>query len=269
MSSLREIGQTLREAREREGKTLEQMAADTHIHLRHLQALEEGDETALPEPFYIKFFIRKYASILKLNGDELATTYWDTRPLTPLPEPTPERGMPDWLLPGMASLLVLVLFGVIWYLVVTHRHPAKLAASAPATYPPIAMAAGPMASPSAQVTARLGTKSKPKAAVKPSGKTRPTPTSTNSVAIAAPPGSLALTVEATADSWVQLTVDGHPAYADVLRAGQSRSVQGHQVEAVVGNAGSTRILVNGKDQGTLGKTHEVVDKVFTATATHS
>ena len=58
---LKEIGESLHRYRVEQNITLEDVAAKTLIAKRVLVALEKGNLQDLPEPFYIKAFIRKYA----------------------------------------------------------------------------------------------------------------------------------------------------------------------------------------------------------------
>ena len=69
---LLEIGTTLREMRLSQCLPLETIANKTLISLRQLEAIESGDLTTLPEPVYIRGFIKQYADTLGLDGNELA-----------------------------------------------------------------------------------------------------------------------------------------------------------------------------------------------------
>jgi cytoskeletal protein RodZ len=59
MANLRDVGQALKEAREAQGRTQEQIAELTRISLRHIQAIEEGNEAELPEVFFVRSFHKK------------------------------------------------------------------------------------------------------------------------------------------------------------------------------------------------------------------
>lgn len=65
------IGATLREARERRGLTIEQVAQDTRISARFLEALEAEAFELLPAPVYVRGFLRSYASYLRLDPQPL------------------------------------------------------------------------------------------------------------------------------------------------------------------------------------------------------
>jgi len=65
-------GERLREAREAKGLSLEELASQTRIPLRHLQSLEQGDWARLPAPTYTIGFAKSYASAVGLDRNEIA-----------------------------------------------------------------------------------------------------------------------------------------------------------------------------------------------------
>lgn len=66
------VGQQLRAAREVKGLSLEQVAAETRIPQRHLQAMEAGDFAKLPGRTYAVGFARTYAKTVGLDSDGIA-----------------------------------------------------------------------------------------------------------------------------------------------------------------------------------------------------
>jgi cytoskeletal protein RodZ len=64
-------GDRLRNERERQELTLEQVAAETRIPLRHLQLIEKGDFAGLPARTYAIGFARTYAKMLGLDEGEI------------------------------------------------------------------------------------------------------------------------------------------------------------------------------------------------------
>lgn len=66
------IGEQLRVAREAQGLSLSQVAAETRIPQRHLETIETGDFSALPARTYAIGFTRTYAKLLGL--DDVAVT---------------------------------------------------------------------------------------------------------------------------------------------------------------------------------------------------
>jgi cytoskeleton protein RodZ len=69
------IGDTLSEARTRRAVDLEEVEAATGIRTRYLRAIEQEDWDALPEEFYIRSFIRKYAAFLGVAPEPLVEEY--------------------------------------------------------------------------------------------------------------------------------------------------------------------------------------------------
>ena len=57
-----EIGNSLREARIRQGLSIKDVEAATKIRGKYLEALEQDDFEVLPGPTYVKGFLRTYAS---------------------------------------------------------------------------------------------------------------------------------------------------------------------------------------------------------------
>ncbi|MCG9885924.1 MAG: DUF4115 domain-containing protein [Cyanobacteria bacterium] len=72
---LAEIGDRLRQRREALGLSLDAVCARTKIQRRLLQALETANVAILPEPVYVRGFIRQYADALELDGTELSMAY--------------------------------------------------------------------------------------------------------------------------------------------------------------------------------------------------
>jgi transcriptional regulator with XRE-family HTH domain len=70
-ASLRQLGQEIYHWRETYGLSLLQLHSRTHIPLRYLQALELGNIQELPEPIYIKGFIRQIANVLHQDAETL------------------------------------------------------------------------------------------------------------------------------------------------------------------------------------------------------
>ncbi|MDN3646184.1 DUF4115 domain-containing protein [Pontixanthobacter aestiaquae] len=65
-------GQRLARARADADKTVEQIASETRIPIRHLETLESGDFAALPAKTYAIGFARTYARVVGLDEHEIA-----------------------------------------------------------------------------------------------------------------------------------------------------------------------------------------------------
>jgi cytoskeletal protein RodZ len=75
VEKLEELGSRLRQFRTEQSIPLEDVAAQTRIQARLLNAIEEGKLDQLPEPVYIKGFIQRFAEALGLNGAEFASAF--------------------------------------------------------------------------------------------------------------------------------------------------------------------------------------------------
>jgi cytoskeleton protein RodZ len=89
-----EIGNTLRDARNRRKIDLSDVEAATKIRVRFLRAIENEEWDVLPGDTYARAFIRTYAGYLGLDGERLAEDYRTSmeavggdRPPPPLVEP--------------------------------------------------------------------------------------------------------------------------------------------------------------------------------------
>lgn len=74
-NSLTEIGSILREAREKHSLSLKDIREITCIPLHHINAIESGSRSKLPEDFYLVGFIKRYARILGLDEKSLCDRY--------------------------------------------------------------------------------------------------------------------------------------------------------------------------------------------------
>ncbi|MBG9981985.1 helix-turn-helix domain-containing protein [Aerococcaceae bacterium DSM 111020] len=72
------LGDKLREARINKGYTLNTMQQMTKIQKKYLQAIEEERFDEMPGNFYVRAFIKQYADVVGLNGDDLLEEYEQT-----------------------------------------------------------------------------------------------------------------------------------------------------------------------------------------------
>ena len=61
------LGDGLRKARELSGKSMAQLSADTRVHQRYLNALEENNISGLPSRVFAIGYVRAYAGALGLD----------------------------------------------------------------------------------------------------------------------------------------------------------------------------------------------------------
>ena len=68
-SSLKRIGNFIKEARLSRNQSIEELASDLKIGAHQLEAIEEGIEEKLPEKVFVKAMIRRISQKLKLDTD--------------------------------------------------------------------------------------------------------------------------------------------------------------------------------------------------------
>lgn len=117
------IGDKLREAREAKGQSLEDLASQTRIPIRHLQHIEREEWDALPAPTYCVGFVRAYANSVGLDGEvlgrELRERLGGMRSRAPAPEyyqpADPARVPPRSLALVAAAIAIVLIVGyAIW-----------------------------------------------------------------------------------------------------------------------------------------------------------
>lgn len=72
---LQSLGEMLRQARETQALSLQEVEAQTRIRVKFLQALEDGDISVLPSATHARGFLRNYAQFLRLNVDDVIARF--------------------------------------------------------------------------------------------------------------------------------------------------------------------------------------------------
>ena len=82
-TAFREFGESLKKARTAQSRSLDDLASYTKIHRRHLEAIESGDISQLPQGPYAKAFLREYARALGMKVPEYLSA--------PMSVPAPQK----------------------------------------------------------------------------------------------------------------------------------------------------------------------------------
>jgi cytoskeleton protein RodZ len=279
------IGAELRQVRERAGWALDDVAAELRIRLPYLEAIEHGDLKALPGPAYEVGFIRAYAQVLGLDGDEILRRFRAegagkaSNPELRFLAPVPDRAVPTGAIVLLGGVILLVGYG-FWFLHTEGERrlasaiPAVPAQLAPLAVPPVAPAvvkpAVPAKAPTpAAVPVQTATQTPPAASpstpntLAKTAAARPAP-STAPVA-ASPPAAAAAgkVIQATGDTWVEVKdASGNILFSRLMHAGDSWPVPDMPgLTMTAGNAGGTLIADNGAAGPPLGAAGTVVHNV--------
>ena len=246
-----DFGGKLRQARERRGISLRQIAASTKIAAAALEALERNDISKLPGGIFSRAFVRSYAVEVGLDPD--ATVEEFLARFNQEPRPTAESvdaSVPEAEIEfenrqrAAARVLKIALFALpLAALLGYFAWKGRAAARQQAQQQEAVTTAVPIAAPDPA----------------PPAATAPAPPADAGAASAAPAGQLTLQIRPTADCWVSLTVDGRKVFERVMPAGERQT---HTIarEAVIeiGDAGAFAFAVNGREGRSLGDKGQVM-----------
>lgn len=283
------VGALLSERRLERGLEIVDIARETRIPQRHLNALEQGRHELLPALAYSTGFVRTYARLLGLDADAMVRQYRSERPQQ---EEGPDRssglieGADETKLPGRAVLfaslaaLGLLLAGVIYYATRDQTEPppaAPVAAAEPrATAPVLSDSAAPPVEETVRPPEPLPgppLEASPAGAAQPPATTAAAAPAPAPAALPAMPGAsgpvvagvspVGLVLRANEDSWIKVS-DGGPVSLKIgiLKAGETYSVpQMPGLKLQTGNAGGIDIIYNGKQLPPLGAKGVIVRNV--------
>ena len=267
------FGGALREARERRGVSLRQIANATKISVAALEALERNDISRLPGGIFSRAFVRSYAIEVGLDPEATIQEFVTQFPNDSVTagHPATDRGEDheavesDRRLAGTLLWLILVsipIAGAVLYFATAGRTaapeaPPPVAATAPAsdakpvTGPPPAPASTPApapASPASEVPA-------------PPAVATPPPAVT-------PPVSdhLSVSLSVKRPCYVSATVDGRKTIDRLLQPGARQTIDvRREMVLTAGDASAIALTLNGVEARPLGKSGEVVTARFNLT----
>lgn len=250
---LMQIGAYLRQVREDSRLSLEDVAAKTLIQPRLLRAIETGELHHLPEPVYIQGFIKRYADSLGLDGNDVAEAF-PTEKVMRVPNQDSWKDSPAAQLRPLhlyIAYIALIMASVSLLSYIVGR-------SAPMTALPGSRSGGPQAAEQPLVadpstsTDRSSKPSSSSASNRPGSK----PGSDKSVQVV---------MKLTAQSWIEVEVDGEVKLAEVLPEGTEKTWDANkQLRVRAGNAGGVTLAYNGGQAQQMGSPGAVEEKTFSA-----
>lgn len=249
VEKLEELGASLRQCRNAQDISIEEVAARTKIQTRLLKAIEEGKLEQLPEPVYIKGFIKQFAEALGLNGTEFASSF-------PTGSGLPLLRRHSWKhIPG-AQLRPIHLYGLYVLLVIGAVNGLSFLVRRSAI--PVAY----------RNDYPQQSQQRPAANTLP-GMNFPQKSGGNKVKEVSQRDqngkSVQVGVTLKAQSWIRVVVDGRLEFEGVLPEGTQRTWAADQKLSVrAGNAGGVMVEFNNKNAQQMGAPGEVQEVTFAA-----
>lgn len=246
------IGQRLMQARLARQLTIEEVAGQLHLQVRHLDALEQQDLSRLPGPSYICGYLRSYAKFLHLPSDEIVENYpgvhdhiagvkstvVSTKLYTKRSfDVSQSHPRPAWL--GAVGMLVALLLGGWLVFQMTDRNGAPPSS--------VTLSRQPVAKASPTVAANPDSPVDPGAPLPEVFSAAPTVSA--DVIAALPPSTpvAALVLEFTGDSWVEIYDAGERRLVyEAVHSGETRIVKGQApFKLMLGAVKDVQVRLNG------------------------
>ncbi len=281
------FGAQLKQEREKQGVSLEDISLTTKIGTRMLRALEEEHFDQLPGGIFNKGFIRAYARCLGLDEEQAIADYLvatgaspaarkfdnDQAPdLSPLIEPPPREpsqspGLP-WGTLAVALLIVALGFaGWGFYFRDSEKTddsapPSNTVSAQPVAAEPVPTEPKPASDTPAKPVEQKAPAPEPTAAA-PAAVSTPTAVPDQPRPAIPANGTFQVLIRAHEDSWLSISVDGEIVTRSLLTAPAQKSVRA-QNEIVIraGNVGALDFEFNGTKLPSQGEHGEAKTLIF-------
>jgi len=273
VEALMQIGGYLHEVRESKLLSLEQVSTQTMIQARLLRAIETADFHQLPEPIYIRGFIRRYAESLGLDGSDVASRFpveLDKRAIYPSWNQSTAQLRPTHLWLAYTLIIIVAIGGLHQYLTrfsSARNQPDNTTSSTVESQVESQSEADRTSTNTASTEEVLNDEET-------SSDSSPTssnpdlaegsdPSFTLPDEAADNPASdspLQVTVELTQRSWLRVVVDGQKELEEVLPEGTQRTWTGEeQITIRAGNAGGVLLAQNDREPELMGDPGSVAE----------
>jgi cytoskeletal protein RodZ len=250
-----EFGDRFKKARQSQGISLDQIAFETRIGIRFLQAIENEDFHLLPGGIFNRGFIRSYAERVGLDSDQMVGEYErisghrDPLDLEMASDPALNPAQKG-LFPIAIGILALAI--IIFYAATRASDPPEIEDERP----------GLIETPSVPAPAD-------ERPLRPESE----PVEGMDAEPAAPSQALAVEMEVVEPTWIRLATDGTEIVAgEVLQPGTMRRYTAEaSIDITIGNAGGLMLRINDRPVSVLGRSGQVrefnitpqnLDKIF-------
>lgn len=260
------FGAGLREARERKGLSLRQIATATKISVAALESLERGDFSKLPGGIFSRSFVRSYAIEVGLDPDETVQRFLDyfeadEAAAAAAHDPAAGHLHPHAPAGAHAADEIGGEFEFESRQRIARAGLGLIAASLPVAAAVLYFSSGVSAPPPQETaTARVP------AAAPESRRGEPAARPLAHVPAAGPPApavasvreGVTIEIAPSADCWMRLSVDGAAPVSKLLKAGERERATFQESAVVqVGDAAACTVLIDGRATRPLGPTGKV------------
>lgn len=247
------VGQALQRARNEARLTVDEVSTSTRVRVPIVQAIEEDDFSRCGGDVYARGHIRTLAREVGLDPAELVAQYDEEHGGRPQPTPPaalfeaerirPERRRPNWTAAMVAAIVAVV--GFVGFTLVGgggDQEPSKAKET-----------------PSAKPTETETPSKPPKTSFPDDQKPSESPEPSDSAIAAAPADKVTVQMTAEKDVWISARDhNGRLVHEGVLKKSKSKVfTDDKRLSLVLGNAGSVKLYVNGKEVQDVGEEGQV------------
>ena len=268
------VGYTLRQERERQDLSIDDIEQGTSIRALYIEAIENGEYDKLPGAIYTKGFIKNYAKFLGMDAEAAANEFAndmaelnaeaeaeqakqaaEAAQISETPAPVkpvklPKKPLGHSIQQGeRKSSSFLIVAAVVF-----------IAAIAGGLWSWLSSSESDVASVNTPIE-----QTQPAPAPEPVAPAEPVVNAAPQPAQPAQPASNKVNVQARFNNrcWALVTVDGTVVQEGIIEGGQTLSWEGNdKITFRLGNAGAVEFFQDGKSLGVTGAEGDVVDKVF-------
>ncbi|RJQ56364.1 MAG: DUF4115 domain-containing protein [Nitrospiraceae bacterium] len=260
-------GIILKTEREKQKKSLEEIAGSLKLNIEYLKAIENEQYQLIPAEIYTKAYLRFYAGALGLDCDSIMGLYQKQINVPPVRKPAqPEEKEKEAVFPYKPALIIASVVSIALLLIIIVKHREPDIAPVQGTKKPVVAETEEVKpeeeSPALEAPSVTGIKV-PEINGEIPGTEKTGVTEEQTAPAAGEVKRLSLEISVTDTAWISAGIDGDKPKEWLLKSGEKISLSASEKFVVkTGNAGGTRVIFNGQDIGPVGERGEVIEIVL-------
>jgi len=276
---LQAIGAYLRQARQQQSLSLEQVEVLTKIQPRLLSAIEDGRLDQLPEPVFVQGYIKLFAQALGLDGTSFAATFPTDTAIKPLRQSQWRTSFKMQLRPihlyCLYACLIFAAVNGLSYLLGDPSLPEVIEVAVADPQQPPLPANSSAAVNSTTTQAQISTTNSPMTTNNAQQTTQPSLRSLEQLTAQLPfptvfgtdtSKPLQVGIKLKEQSWLRIEADGKTLFEGVLTEGTEKAWSADKTVTLrAGNAGGVLVAVNNSDFKPMGDPGAVEEKTIAST----